>query len=314
MQAFIELGQNIFLCEPQVSSSTTATHKQGEGLSPPSMVILCTWLGGATTKRVHKYTTGYRQLFPNAHILLIRTTIPDITLRSFQQVRMRLAPARDIIRKIIGKTESSDQILDGSILMHIFSHGGCNTAIQLAISMREDSLNLPLGQIVFDCCPGDATFQKAYNAAALSLPSSQPVRLIGWLALYPFIAAITGLQNLGIMSSVKELRAQLNDSAVFGSHARRLYLYSAADQMVGFQDVQSHLNAARARGYRAHGIMFQRSLHCALILEDAERYWTAIKNFWQDNDLSHVNRGSDVIVTKENAQKVTTSLSSRSKL
>jgi hypothetical protein len=297
MPTFISLGQNIFLFEPQVSSFA-ATRDNGEGSRPPSLVILCTWLGGSTTRRVHKYTTGYHQLFPNAYILLIRTTILDMTLRSF----------------ILEKTKSSDHASDSSILLHMFSHGGCNTAIQLAISMGEDGLDLPLSRIIFDCCPGDATFRNAYNAAALSLPTSQPARSIGKLALYPSIAAITGLQDLGVMSSVRELRAQLNDVAVFGSHARRLYLYSTADQMVNFQDVELHLKAARSRGYRADGVMFQRSSHCALILEDAARYWTAIENFWKDGDSSQANGGSEATVTRDDAEKATISMPSPSKL
>jgi DNA repair protein RAD57 len=306
MPAFTNVGQNIFLFKPDVTKSATKGDKR-EG--SPALVILCTWLGGSTTRRVHIYTAGYHQLFPNAHILLIRTTLADITMRSFRQIRERLAPARDAINRIAGQTKSSGHEIDGSILLHIFSHGGCNTAIQLAVSMREAGLGLPLGRIVFDCCPGDATFRKAYNAAVLSLPSSQPARSIGSLALYPSIAAITGLQSLRIMSSVRELRAQLNHPAVFGSHARRLYLYSAADQMVDFRDVQLHLEAARGRGYQAEGVLFWRSAHCALILEDAARYWTAIEKFWQEGDQLRAIGSIDSVAATEDDAKASISLS-----
>jgi len=284
---FRHLGQNIFLYKPETDKSETAIRKE-EGHSPPSLVIVCTWLGGATAKRINKYTTQYRQLFPHACILLIRTIVLDITVRSFRLIRSRLAPARDAIYSILGDNDLSRESTDGCILLHVFSHGGCNTAIQLAISMRENDMYLPLRQIVFDSCPGDATFRKAYDAATISLPQSQPAHSVGRAALYPAIAVITGLQHLGIMSSVRDMRAELNDSNVFGSHARRLYLYSAADQAVHFQDVQSHLETARAQGYRADGVVFQRSPHVALILEDAVRYWAAIESFWHGWDLSRL--------------------------
>ncbi|MCJ1382182.1 hypothetical protein MMC17_005294 [Xylographa soralifera] len=309
------LGQNVFLYEPHVDSSNAADGKEEGKDPPPRLIILCTWLGGATAKRIDKYITSYRQLFPNARILLIRTTLVDITWRSFEQIRARLAPARDAIRAILGKAHSIDGP-DGRILLHIFSHGGCNIAIQLALSIREDGVAIPLRRVIFDCCPGDPTFRKTYNAAALSLSRGQPAQSIGRLALYPAIAAITSLQHLGIMASVEHMRAQLNDSAVFGPHARRLYLYSAADQTVAWQDVHSHLNAARARGYWADGVMFHCSPHCALILEDEMRYCAAIQNFWQGEDLPPAG-GASVSTTctiEEDVQNVTVLSPLRSKL
>lgn len=56
------------------------------------------------------------------------------------------------------------------ITTHIFSHGGCNTAIQLALSLQT-ATNFQIGNhlkgIIFDCCPGETSF------AVSSTPSSQ---------------------------------------------------------------------------------------------------------------------------------------------
>lgn len=293
-----ELGQDIFLYRPQIDDPGATDGKEEEDNKkpppPPSLVILCTWLGGATARRIDKYIIKYRRLFPRAYILLIQTTMLDYALRPFKLTRARLAPARDAIRKILSDRDSvvveddyddDGPRSDGRILLHLFSHGGCNMGIQLALSMREeDGVPPPLGAIILDCCPGDATFQKAYDAAVLSLPRGQPAQALGRLALYPAVAAITGLQHFGVMSSVSDMRDQLNDSTIFGSRAARLYLYSAADQMVDWHHVRSHMEAARAKGYWVDGVMFRSSPHCALILEDEVRYCAAIKNFWQ---LSH---------------------------
>lgn len=120
---------------------------------------------------------------PHAQILLIQTTIQDIAAHSFAQVRARLAPARSAIRAAV-------QSADGGrhILLHIFSHGGCNTSIQLANSMRESNIEFPLQAIVFDCCPGDASFRRAYNAMALSLPPKGLISWVGPLAVYPVVS------------------------------------------------------------------------------------------------------------------------------
>ncbi|KAF3480305.1 uncharacterized protein GIQ15_05652 [Arthroderma uncinatum] len=224
-EQFQSVGNNIYLFEPPNPAST-------------ALVTLCTWLGGATPQRIQKYIDGYRVLYPNSRILLITTYILEITVLPFSVLHARLAPARDVIRQVIFAAAEREE--SGSILLHIFSHGGCNTAIQLALSLRNDPGHSPLELgahlrgIIFDCCPGDPSFSRAYQAAALSLPCSPPLaRTIGKTLLFPAVGLITVLQQIGWTSSVQQLRAQLNNPTVFGTTARRLYLYSTADQMVG---------------------------------------------------------------------------------
>ena len=93
--------------------------------------------------------------------------------------------------------------------------------------------------------------------------------MIGRLVLYPAIGAITSLQEFGILGLIKALRTQLNNSVIFGSHARRLYLYSAAGQMVNFRDVQWHIAAAREQSYQVEGVAFEHAQHYAPIVEDS---------------------------------------------
>ena len=269
------IGENIHFFQPSPKPGVTRS---------PALITLCTWLGGATPQRIQKYISGYRALYPTSAILLITTHILEISALPFSVLHARLAPARDVIRRVV--REGTD-----SILLHIFSHGGCNTAIQLALSLQADS-NSPasaiqignhLSGIIFDCCPGDASFARAYQAAAHSLPRSEPVQTVGKVLLYPFIGITNGLQQTRLMSSVQDLRAQLNDPAVFGTTAARLYLYSMTDQVVGWEDVESHQKAARsALGCKVEGVAFPDSLHCALVKGHPERYWGEIRRFWTE--------------------------------
>jgi DNA repair protein RAD57 len=203
---------------------------------------------------------------------------------------------------------------DDSVLLHIFSHGGCNTALQLLISMQQDGTPLPLKEAILDCCPGDETFQKAYDAAAVSLPAFQPVQVIGRAVLYPAIGAITGLQHFGVVSSVKDLRHQLNDSTLLGSQVRRLYLYSAADRMVNFDDVQSHMEAARELKYQVGSVLFKNAQHCALIVEDDAKYWAAIERFWRGESFSDLEIRSASRLPEERTGTSNTSLLATAKL
>ncbi|KAK0124164.1 hypothetical protein ONS95_009146 [Cadophora gregata] len=277
IDGFADLGSNISFYESEYWRDKANTPPPN-AFNAPRLIVLCTWLGGATTSRIRKYTARYQQLFPSADILLIRTTLLDITLRSFTQIRARLAPARDVIRRIFGKEHCVRS--NESVLLHMFSHGGCNTALQLLISLQQERTTLPLKDAILDCCPGDGTFQRAYDAAVISLPAFPPVQMIGRAALYPAIGAITGLQQFGVLSSVTDLRHQLNDSTLLGPEVRRLYLYSATDRMVNFEDVQSHQKMARALQYPVGSVLFQNAQHCALVMEDDAKYWAAIEKFW----------------------------------
>ncbi|KAL2137994.1 hypothetical protein VTI28DRAFT_7682 [Corynascus sepedonium] len=277
---YVPLGNNIFLIEPADNASTTNADNGNE----PSLIILCTWLGGATTRRIAKYVEGYQASFPGATLILIRTVMADITIRSFAAVQSRLQPARDrIIQALHCSTPQH-------VLLHVFSNGGCNIAIQLAQSLSAADAGVlfsdHLRLVVFDCCPGDTSFDKTFRAATVSLPptlSSAPIpfRALGTAAVFTLVAAVTGLQRAGLMASVNDMRRQLNDLTLFGPRARRLYLFSRADIIVSPASVESHAQLAREEGgYEVGLLAFREAPHCALPTEDAPKYWRAIRDCW----------------------------------
>ncbi|KAL3446015.1 hypothetical protein BJX65DRAFT_319112 [Aspergillus insuetus] len=257
---------------------------------PTALIILCTWLGGASPRRIAKYTAGYARLFPTALILLITTTIAEITVKSFAVVKERLAPARDVISQFLNANgEGGDT--STPVLLQIFSHGGSNIGTQLMRSIREDCLAKhdrfisALRLVIFDCCPGDSAFIRQYNAAAVSLPPAKtyPIRnLLGKALLYPSIGLLSVLQAAGVMSDVEGLRTELNEPSLFGSLARRLYVYSVEDEMVRWEDVERHMEEGRGCGYLVHGEKFERGAHCALVMLDEERYWGSVQRAWEE--------------------------------
>ncbi|KAJ5096640.1 hypothetical protein N7456_007361 [Penicillium angulare] len=266
--------------------------------SAPSLVTLCTWVGGATPRRINKYITKYRELYPNTAILLITTDFSNTALRPFTWIRASLKPARDVIRQI---TQTPPATGNG-ILLHLFSHGGGNTALQLALSLKEDeedekdekegtpNLNpfTNLKCLILDCCPGDDSFSRAYAAARTSVPETPISQFLGSTLLYPTVAVMNTLQHVRLMRAIRDLRENLNDTSIFGTRTRRLYMYSKEDAMVQWENVETHIQDAQGKGYEVDSACFEHGTHCGLIMEDGNRrrYWAMVQRFWKGEDIS----------------------------
>ncbi|KAL4936683.1 hypothetical protein BDV06DRAFT_227663 [Aspergillus oleicola] len=289
-------GENIWLYEHPITDDF-ASH------GCPALIVLCTWLGGATPRRISKYVNYHRRLFPSSSILLLTTGMIDITVRSFKTIRARLEPAREAIRRILGPDAGYIEKNPNGVLLHIFSHGGSNIAIQLILSMQDchhpsGIHRLPLQGIIFDSCPGSTTFMRNYQASVYSLPAAPlPIQLVNRALLFPAIGVITGLQSLGITSSISEMQKQLNDTLVISSRVPRLYLFSKADQTIRWEEVQAHLDDARVRGYDVQSVVFNESPHCALIVEDEKKYWRSVKRIWKQ--VAKVITPADVVTFED---------------
>ncbi|GAQ45612.1 DNA repair protein [Aspergillus tubingensis] len=270
---FRSIGQNIYYYEPDLIDTPIP---ENENIHP-SLIILCTWYGGATPRRVAKYTSGYRQRYPRTSILLINTSFRDYVARSLHSIDGNLTPAKNTITKTLQSTP------DARILLHVFSNGGCNTVTQLARAMKSEPVNFKsaLKLIIFDCCPGDSSFDRLYAAGAVALPTAQPGRAIGTAVLYSTAKVGYALQSIKAMRSIDDYRADLNDTEIFGE-ARRLYLYSRIDNMIPWKDVEGHMIEASRRGYRVTGVSFEDGKHCGLVMGDERRYWDAVERAWEE--------------------------------
>ncbi|KUI72783.1 Transmembrane protein 53-B [Cytospora mali] len=300
---FKDLGDDISLYEPHIqfeNGHRDCCHSPGPPqtrLDSPSLIILCTWLGGATSKRIERYTQQYHNTWPSSSILLIRTSLLNYVARSERSLHRRLRPAHREIRRIAidacsNPTCTKPAVVDGGILLHMFSQGGANIATHLVTSLNSilatmgRDIPLPLRQIVLDSCPGDPDINSSYAAAAHSLPGAHPLRPLGCAVLYVMVASLLGLEATGIRKPLaRVMRAQLNDPGIFSPRAARLYLTSRADKIVDARHVEAHAQQAAAIGLKTEILAFNKAGHCSLILEDGSAYWDAIVSSWERNRL-----------------------------
>lgn len=248
--------------------------KSGKDSKPsgPSLIVYCAWMGAAT-KHMGKYIQGYKHLYPNASILLIESTLPNMFVGS------DVTAACEVIEWFTKNSSSrSTDTEQPYIILHACSNGGANNATWLAARLLKANSRLPFSRVILDCCPGRGEPKPASEAASMSLPKQTLIRLFGfWLFYSTFIVASFFYAAFGLEDAISRIRRTLNDADVFSTQRPRLYLYSDNDALVKWQHVHEHAEDARRKGFSVHEEKFSRAAHAALLIEDSERYWGAVR-------------------------------------
>jgi pimeloyl-ACP methyl ester carboxylesterase len=253
----------------------------------PSLVVLCTWMSAAR-KHIAKYTQQYRQQYPDADILVIESGAAEMIYRSNSSQQLWLQPARDVL--LSHTSQHAQGHGQRQAILHIFSNGGSQCAIQLVSSLPENIRRQAFSAIIFDSCPGTATHQRAVQALTASMPRSPLTRYLGPPILHVVLCLLyLALFITGAEDGITRIRNQLNDRKLFNPEVPRLYIYSKADKLVPYQDVESHVDDAKTKGYRATGaVLFETSAHCAHAMAHKEQYWEAVGELLK----SHVSKAS----------------------
>ncbi|PMD19336.1 hypothetical protein NA56DRAFT_575642 [Hyaloscypha hepaticicola] len=89
----------------------------------PSLVLLFSWTG-AQQRHISKYISGYAKLFPTSPVLVIETSLKDLVMRSSAEKQRNLQRTIDLMIK--------SGLSNGNILIHCFSDGGSNKAVEFA--------------------------------------------------------------------------------------------------------------------------------------------------------------------------------------
>jgi hypothetical protein len=261
----VRLSETMNLYRPNPTIDATTTNHG----TRPDMIILCTWFR-ALPKHIAKYVNTHRQRYPQAQILVIESTVGDMMYTPYSVQRSRLHPVVDILKGIAAAK--------GEILLHIFSNGGSNTAVQVAEAWRSSqSSPFPATSMVLDSCPGSPSLKLAADAVVSSSPKSMHwwVVVFAWAVVVPFVAFP---QLLGGPNVVASLRERLNETRLFSIGTQRVYLCSSTDLMVPLEDVVSHCESARIAGYGANVVQFDGSAHVSHVMKDSSRYWSAVED------------------------------------
>ncbi|GAA5911565.1 hypothetical protein JCM5296_007211 [Sporobolomyces johnsonii] len=262
----------------------------------PELIVIAAWMD-AQLQHAEKYVVSYRTLYPFSPVLLLRSSQTAFYGLSGDFNRA-LAPAVDLIRARSTGTAGPES----RILVHVFSNGGCMTLKRLnellakptptagtgekePLLESEDeqvARRLPARAVVFDSCPGGTSLQITLRAFTAPIRSR-------WLKL-PAMAALTLIYGATKIwnfirrqhPTLVRLYNYLNTPGALPP-IPRLYLYSKADLLVPFTDVERHAAEAAAQGITVRQEVFEKTPHVAHARAEPERYWRAVTKLWENS-------------------------------
>jgi len=262
---FEKIGHNTYLW--------TSSAYLSESANETPLLLLFTW-NAAAARHIAKYTTSYQQLFPTSRIILVRCFTVDM-FRAASAYPSLLKPAIDLVAE---HTKSG-----GAVLVHSWSNGGGNQVNEFAKAwLARFGTRLPMRAQILDSAPTKGPWMKSHAAISASLPPTTFWQWFGGIAVHLLLAAIL-LANAVRRKENKMvvLFRELNDDMTFNPKVPRMYLYSRADMMVGFEEADEHADMAEARGWAVTRVHFENSAHCGHVREDAAKYWASIMDLWK---------------------------------
>lgn len=253
-------------------------HREDES-SGPKVIVLCTWMAAQPT-HITKYITGYQALYSSSQILLIRAESVDMIFRSYKVLQQRLQPALSVIQSSCSPDPPRPEIL-----LHCFSNGGSVQSLALMEAYRTSTGHaFPLHATVLDSCPGKGTFRLSYLAVAAPFDRSpfyvrMPAKFMVFAAMCAYFLMMIVLRR---ENPVMKGRRYMNDQELV-NETERVYIYSDADAMVLWQEVEDHARESKEQGFRVAMERFEGSGHVSHVrIGGGKRYWEIVQRHWKN--------------------------------
>ena len=206
----------------------------------PTTIIVCQWMGVSPRSRsLNAAYQKYHTLYPSARILTLRS-LPSYFLTT--STATRLAGFEPVISAI-----SADA--NPRVLVHLFSNGGALTFTDICTIYKRQTGNvMPVQALILDSAPGTPTMSESWSALSIGFPKG-----IMW---YPsaamfaslLVIAAIGRQVFGYYGLVYRTPGLLDDGTLVDGKAKRLYVFSEGDRLVGWRDVEGHAEEFRRGG------------------------------------------------------------------
>ncbi|KAK0120295.1 hypothetical protein ONS95_011701 [Cadophora gregata] len=267
---FSNLSSAVSVYTPPHPPTSTST---ASPTSNPTTTILCQWMGASSRSRSLSTThQKYHTLYPTSTILTLRS-LPSYFLSTPTSTRLEgFSPIVPVI----------DSAPTPRILVHLFSNGGALTFTDICtVYKRQTGKILPVQAIILDSAPGKPTIQQSWEALSIGMPR-------GWMwypsaAVFAFLlgAGAVGRSVFGVYGLVYKTPGLLDDGTLVDGRAKRLYVFSEGDALVGWRDVEAHVEEFKKKGGEVMVLRERDTPHVQHITLDAERYWENVEELWR---------------------------------
>jgi hypothetical protein len=125
-------------------------------------------------------------------------------------------------------------------------------------------------------------FGPIYTAQCVGLPRTPVLKQLLSSIVFGTTSWIALQATLG-EGFIEMSRRVLNDKNLLSTDQERgrLYIYSVADVVIAWEDVEKHANEAEERGERVEREKWVDTEHLAHMPDDGQRYWGAVRRIWE---------------------------------
>lgn len=213
--------------------------------------------------------------------------------RSQSYLQQKMKPLLDqlIALKVLGETREPHRILT-----HLMSNGGAIRLNHLAqfLALPANAKYTPVpnqpSAMVLDSSPGGDNIKSADLVFQVTMPSPfirYPFMTIAYSI--HFISYIFGFASWGVFDGLRQ--DMLNprwlpwitpaSSASNDSATPYLFIYSKADRLVPFNDLQTFTERAESNGILVWREIYEDTPHVGHMRADPVSYWAAIERHWK---------------------------------
>lgn len=272
LATFVRFSPCVYVQEPDWAAKDDGHY--------PRTIVLAFWMN-APPRALAKYVVGYRRVAPAARIIFVLTYSNDFMLRITSSSRQaRVAPAVEAIR--------ASAYPDKPVFLHMFSNGGVSTTTHLLAAYKKlTGKSLRISSMIIDSAPGTASVSAAIKAFSFALPRMWILRFLSKIVLYTFLILHSVFRKLTrTLDAIARAREAINDGRLITGVGpegcpERCYIYSDADELVDWRDVERHASDAEDKGWLVHREKFLGTPHVSHMRVDPERYWTIVRKYLQ---------------------------------